>query len=170
MFARPDASLRCASLSSRIDQASLVRPIVRFAALLGLVSWLFATSVVTAAPDRPIADAGRDRSVAVGMPVAIDGSNSRDPGGRLITFHWTIAQAPVGSAAELDPVSPAPLLVPDVPGSYVLQLVVATADNVQSLPTHMTLTAVEGVAAPVAMAGRDRSAAAGLPIEIDGQR
>jgi len=108
---------------------------VRFAALLGFVFWLGTTAMVAAAQNLPIADAGRDGSAQVGMPVALDGSASHDPRGGFITFQWTLAQTPVASAAELaDPSSPAPLLVPDAPGVYVLQLVVTGEQNVRSPP------------------------------------
>ena len=36
------------------------------------------------------------------QPIALDGSGSYDPDYDLITYAWTLAHAPVGSAAALD--------------------------------------------------------------------
>lgn len=170
MFVQSYASSECAACYAGIDSRRFLRPIVRFTAFLAVVCWWFAASAA-AAQNLPIADAGRDRSVQVRVPVVLDGSASHDPRGGLITFHWTLAQAPAGSAAELvDHLSPAPRLVADVPGAYALQLVVAGDDYMRSQPARMTVIAVAGAAPPVAVAGRERTAAPGIPVEIDGQR
>src|SRR5688572_22781024 len=79
----------------------------------------------------PLAVTGRDLSVLVGVPSIIDGTQSHDPGAQLITFRWTVADAPPGSAATLDASDPAPTFIADMPGSYVLQLVVVNEDGLE---------------------------------------
>jgi hypothetical protein len=106
----------------------------------------------------PVAIAGPDLSTHVFEAVTIDGSHSHDAAPpasttneRLITFHWTIVQAPSGSVAAIETAAPAPVFVPDVAGAYVLQLVVVAQDGARSVADAMTLTAFAGNAAPVAL-------------------
>ncbi len=117
----------------------------------------------------PIADAGADVSGVVGTPVVIDGSRSHGPASQLIHFRWVIARAPAGSAATLDTADPAPVFIPDVPGEYLLQLVVVTEEGAASLPAGMTLIAFERGAAPNVRVGRDRHVGVGAPVDLDGR-
>ena len=98
--------------------------------------------------DPPVAHAGHDLSAHVGDAVTLDGSNSHDPAAdagvlerALITYRWSIANAPPGSTASIDTTSPAPVLVPDVPGAYVLQLAVVASDGSVSAPAEVTVNA-----------------------------
>lgn len=109
----------------------------------------------------PVAVAGPEISAVVTIPVIIDGSKSHDPGGQIITFHWTIAQAPPGSVATLDAADPAPVFVPDTPGTYLLQLVVRNQDGTASLPSTMALIAFANSPFPNARAGKNRRVAVG---------
>ncbi len=120
-------------------------------------------------PNRPpVADAGPDLNATVEVPIALDGSESHDPDGDLITFAWTLVSAPAGSTAVLAAVDvPQPVLVPDVAGDYVFDLMVADAGS-SSPVDSMTLTAFDGGSPPNARAGRDREAIVGLPVELDG--
>jgi hypothetical protein len=144
----------------------------------------------------PIADAGPDLSARISVPVWIDGSNSRGRRGfpdrrpirvrvagagdslgpeasgsdDLITFGWTIVQAPPGSAAVIEAASPALFFVPDLAGEYVLQLVVTDSSGLQSLPDQTTLTAFEADAPPNALAGKERTVRVGSPVDLDGNR
>lgn len=78
----------------------------------------------------PKADAGADRTVFVGTRVTLDGSASSDPDGDALTFQWAFVEKPQTSSATIDdPASPAPEFVPDVSGSYVLQLTVADSQG-----------------------------------------
>jgi hypothetical protein len=164
------------------------------AALLGSVSASVPKSDGRLQSRLPIADAGTDLSARVSVPVSIDGSNShgsrfpnrrpivvrRDSdealepgeadGGDLITFGWTIVQAPPGSAAVIEASSPAPVFIPDLPGAYGLQLVVTDSKGFHSLPDRMTLTAFEDDAPPNALAGKDRTVRVGAPVDLDGNR
>ena len=115
----------------------------------------------------PVADAGPDLSAMVAVPVIIDGSKSHDPAGQLITFHWTIAEAPPGSMAMLDASDPAPVFVPDLPGTYRLQLVVTNEDEVESLPAGIALVAFASSPFPNARAGKDRQVRVGARVDLD---
>lgn len=115
----------------------------------------------------PVAVAGPDISAVVALPVIIDGSKSHDPGGQLIAFHWTIAQAPPASIATLDAFDPAPLFVPDLPGTYLLQLVVRNRDGTASVPSTMALIAFASSPFPNARAGNNRRVAVGTRVDLD---
>jgi hypothetical protein len=91
----------------------------------------------------PVADAGADQSVLVGDPVTLDGSASNDVDGDPLTFFWSLTLVPAGSAAVLsDPTAIMPLLLADLPGSYVAQLIVndGLAD---SAPDTVAISIVE---------------------------
>jgi hypothetical protein len=115
----------------------------------------------------PVAVAGPDISAVVAVPVIIDGSKSHDPGGQLITFRWTIADAPSGSMATLDVADPAPVFVPDIAGTYLLQLVVSNQDGTASAPSTMALVAVATSPFPNARAGKNRRAVVGSRVDLD---
>ncbi len=73
----------------------------------------------------PIANAGPDQRVPVGSTVRLDGSASRDPNGDLLSYTWSLSELPEGSDASLSNRHDLrPTLVVDLPGSYVISLVV----------------------------------------------
>src|SRR5436190_16762546 len=115
----------------------------------------------------PVADAGQDIATMVGVAAVVDGSGSHDPRGRLITFHWTIAEAPVGSAATLDASDPAPALLADLPGVYRLQLVVVNEDGIASDAATVTVVASARAPYPNARAGKARNVRVGNPVDLD---
>ena len=89
-------------------------------------------SVVVTAGDpnvnlAPVAKAGpRQRSVAIGQTVTLDGSKSYDPNGTAVTYTWKFKSKPKKSTATLQAATTvAPTFVPDVRGNYVVQLVVS---------------------------------------------
>ena len=89
-------------------------------------------SVVVTAGDpnvnlAPVANAGpRQRNVAIGQTVTLDGSKSYDPNGTAVTYTWKFKSKPKKSTATLqDATTVAPTFVPDVRGNYVVQLVVS---------------------------------------------
>ena len=121
----------------------------------------------SAAP-APTANAGADETVAVGVPLTLDGSASDSPTGVPVSYQWTLSSKPTSSTASLtNPTSARPTFTPDVPGSYTATLVVQ-ASGVPSPPDSVGITAVTGNVAPRANAGPDASAAPSRPITLDG--
>jgi PKD domain-containing protein len=102
--------------------------------------------------DRPIANPGQApaAAVAVGQAYQLDGSGSTDPQKRALTYAWTFASLPVGSAASFaDPTVVNPSFIPDVAGSYMVDLVVSNG-VLESGPASITIEAGPcGVQAPV---------------------
>lgn len=87
----------------------------------------------------PNAVAGPDQGTFVGGLVALDGSASNDPDADPITFSWTVIAKPDGSTATPSNANIAtPDFVPDVPGTYVLSLVVSDP-FVGSAPDTVTI-------------------------------
>jgi hypothetical protein len=73
----------------------------------------------------PVADAGLDQTVPLGALVQLDGTGSTDADGDALSFVWSVQAAPAGSGAALaSPTSVNPTLVTDLPGTYVVRLVV----------------------------------------------
>src|SRR5579872_6321372 len=89
----------------------------------------------------PVANAGTPQTVNVGQTVNLDGSQSSDPNHLPLTFAWVFLSQPAGSTATLSvPSAVNPNFVADLPGVYVLQLIVNNGTN-SSLPATVTITA-----------------------------
>jgi len=89
----------------------------------------------------PIADAGPDQNVTVGLSVILDGSGSSDAEGDSLTYSWSFTSRPGGSAAGLTaPTTVNPTFIPDVDGTYVISLVVNDG-KVSSAADTVSITA-----------------------------
>jgi len=83
----------------------------------------------------PVADAGADQTVAYGATAYLDGSVSNDPdsGPQPLAFLWSFVSLPALSGLTNDDISgrttAVPWFVPDVAGSYVLQLEVTDGED-----------------------------------------
>ncbi len=121
----------------------------------------------------PHAEAGMDQSVNTGDAVSLDGSVSSDADGDTLTFHWTFASKPAGSLAFLSSANTAsPAFIPDLPGAYVVQLIVNDG-AVDSAADTVTVTANEAGTPPVntapeADAGMDQNVTTGDTVTLDG--
>jgi hypothetical protein len=83
------------------------------------------TLIINTENSRPISNAGEDATVFEGETVQLDGSKSTDIDGSQLTFRWTVNEKPDGSMAQLSNVNKInPVFTPDVPGIYVIELVV----------------------------------------------
>lgn len=90
----------------------------------------------------PVADAGANRTVMVGVEVTLDGSGSTDPDGDSLSFAWSFVSRPDGSSASLSNVDTEnPTFTPDVAGEYIVGLVV-TDGTLESDPATVIITAV----------------------------
>lgn len=84
------------------------------------------TVVVTFGNVRPVANAGMGGSIIVGDTATLDGSLSSDENQDPLTYQWSITSVPEGShAAIANPTAMVTTLTPDIPGTYVIQLVVS---------------------------------------------
>lgn len=98
---------------------------------------------------RPVAVLTSTGTTAVGSTIQLDGSASYDDDNDPLTFTWTLVAAPEGSQTALSALSDElPTFVPDLPGQYVVLLVVNDG-KLDSEPAIVTL-AIDPNLAPVA--------------------
>lgn len=94
------------------------------------------TIVVTGAGNlAPVAEAGTQQTVGVGLEVTLDGSGSSDPEGALITYHWIIGNNPGENVILSDSTDTMPRFTPNLVGSYVFGLIVDDGQSESLLDT-----------------------------------
>ncbi len=114
----------------------------------------------------PVADAGADQSAFVTDTVFLDGTGSSDVDGDPLTYAWSFSSVPAGSAATLSSLTvEMPTFVIDLPGTYVVQLIVNDG-TVSSAPDTVSISTDN--TAPVANAGPDQSAFVTDTVALDG--
>jgi hypothetical protein len=115
----------------------------------------------------PVADAGPDQAiVAIGSTVHLNGAQSYDLDGDPISYSWTLASKPAGSAAALDnPSSATPSFTADAHGDYLATLTVSDP-WAQSAPDNVTVSFAN--VKPVADAGGNQSVVAGETVVLNG--
>ena len=130
------------------------------------------TATVQTENTPPVADAGQDQNAETGMDAVLDGSNSFDPEGEMITFAWSFVSVPNGSQlTEADIIgrdTPTPRFSPDVAGEYVVQLIVEDARGLASAPDEVIVTATDPNVPPNADAGDDQTGVIGVQTDVDG--
>ncbi len=125
-----------------------------------------ATVTIDTRNSAPVANAGSDRTVAVGDVSRLTAAGSSDVDGDALAYAWTLQSAPRGSRAVLLNSSDAITgLLLDRPGRYVVRLV-AFDGRQRSVPAFMTIHTRNS--APVADAGRRQTARAGATVQLDG--
>lgn len=118
----------------------------------------------------PVADAGPIQNVKSGTLVTLNGSNSTDVNGDLLTYLWSFVSVPGESSATLsNPTVVAPSFTADVVGEYVLQLVV-NDEHSDSIPATVTVSVSEGNIRPTANAGDDKNVDEGIVVSLDGKK
>ena len=133
----------------------------------GLTLWVVPGSQC-AANTPPVADAGPAQTVPVGTLAQLDGSNSTDADGDRLTYRWSFVSIPTGSAATLsDPTVVRPTFHVDLPGRYVMQLVVNDG-KADSDPAVVTVSTENS--RPIANAGPDRTVPLGTLVTLDGRQ
>lgn len=121
----------------------------------------------------PIANCGEDLTATAGDRVTLDGSDSSDPEGAELTWSWSISSAPSCSAIDSSDIyngtGPAPTVIPDCEGTFVVSLVVSD-DNQWSEPDYCSIEVASDNQVPVADAGEpgDLSACADNPLQLNG--
>ena len=116
----------------------------------------------------PRADAGSPRLVTPGVAIKLDGSASVSPNGTALSYNWTLPDIPEGSIAALSGEDRAnPQFTPDIAGNYTAQLRVTDETGAISDPVRVSLSTAN--IAPIAMAGRDRTAFVGETLRFDPQ-
>ena len=109
---------------------------------------------------RPVAHAGADQTATTGTQVTLDGSQSTDVDANALTYSWSLITLPSGSSATLsNPLGVQSIFTPDLPGSYIGQLIVNDG-NLDSEPDTATI-AVENVNPQPCTADQQQSAAHG---------
>lgn len=100
------------------------------------------TMVVSFANLKPVAIAGTPFSLVLGSPASLNGSGSYDPNGDLLTYKWSLVEAPASSTAQLDNSSAvSPSFLPDLGGTYVVSLIVNDG-QLDSDPSTLSITVV----------------------------
>ena len=88
----------------------------------------------------PVASCGDDQLRIITEMAELDGSGSSDSDGDAITYKWTIVSRPDGSTATLSSRTVVnPTFVPDMAGTYVIELVVKDGTE-ESNPCSVTIT------------------------------
>ena len=138
----------------------------------GVVNSAPSTATVTASKGNsaPVANAGTAQNVVVNTPVTLDGSLSSDADNDLITYKWSISEKPAGSNSALaDGAVAKPTFTPDLPGNYVLSLIVNDGEF-DSAAATATITASLPNAIPLADAGTNQNVLVGATVNLDGSR
>jgi hypothetical protein len=102
-------------------------------------------AIDTGPPNQPpVADAGPDLGTAVGERVQLSGLLSSDAESPVLAlqYAWTIESAPTGSTAAVENAAVAVTgLTPDIPGDYVLSLVVHDEGGLASVAAYVSVVA-----------------------------
>jgi hypothetical protein len=98
----------------------------------------------------PVADAGDDAVVGVGVLAQVDGSASFDPDGSVDLYEWTVLSAPEASTATLQVDGPRAGVTTDVEGSWTLGLTVVDDAGNRSLMDVAVIHAQSSGLAPTA--------------------
>ncbi len=115
-----------------------------------------ATVTITTLNSKPVANAGADHAVLTGHTVQLDGSGSQDVDDDAFSYFWSVTVAPTGSTASISNTAlVTPTFVPDLAGTYVLQLIVHDG-TVESDPDTMTLSVTTLDTFPPAPADLDK--------------
>ena len=119
----------------------------------------------------PVAVPGKPQNAEKGKFVFLNGKDSYDPNSLSITFAWTFASLPSGSALTaaslLNATTPKPFFTPDVNGVYTLQLIVNNG-TLSSTPETVQVTAATGSLPPNANAGYDQNALVNQTVTLNG--
>ena len=134
----------------------------------GLLNSAPATVQISDVNSPPVANAGPNQTVNVGAIVQLNGSGSTDIDGDTLTYRWWFLSVPTGSVATLSNSTIVnPTFVADVPGNFVVQLIVNDG-TVDSAPSTVTIGNQD--VPPVANAGPPQTVSLGAMVTLDGTK
>ncbi len=115
----------------------------------------------------PFASAGPDQSVKQGKPVTLDGSNSADPDGQIVSYFW---RQTGGTAVKLSDVSAVrPTFAASGTGNESLTFELTVTDDRGLTDTAtVRVNVIWGNLPPVAEAGPDQTVKQGTAVTLDG--
>ncbi len=120
-------------------------------------------TVTVVSSTKPVAIAGADQNVSVGELVTLDGSQSNDANGSVLSYGWSISTKPPGSNAFLSNLTSAtPSFTPDIDGDYTIELLVNNGSE-QSDPDTLVVTA----SSPIADGGGNQNVAIGSLVQLN---
>jgi hypothetical protein len=132
----------------------------------GVASSTPSTVTISTNDVAPVAQPGSAQTVTVGQTVTLDGTGSIDSDGQALTYSWSITTKPTGSnAAFAGAASAHPTFIADLPGDYVVQLVVNDG-FLSSAPATVHISSND--VPPVANPGQAQSVPAGSTVQLDG--
>ena len=107
----------------------------------GTVSSVPDSAIISTTNVAPVANAGPDQGgQAPGSLITLNGSASSDANGDPLTYSWTFTSKPALSLAVLlNSTSVSPTFILDLPGDYVVELIVNDG-TVSSAPNSVTIT------------------------------
>jgi PKD repeat protein len=108
----------------------------------------------------PVANAGGPYSAAVGTPVTLDGSASRDPDGSIASYAWNFGNGSSGSGA-------APSATYATAGTFTVTLTV-TDNRGATGQASTTVTVTTNIQPPAANAGGPYTGTVNVPISFNG--
>ncbi|MGC8845475.1 MAG: PKD domain-containing protein, partial [Candidatus Hydrogenedens sp.] len=113
----------------------------------------------------PIAIISAPQIIKVGDEVVLDGTNSYDPDGDLITYQWQLSFRPNDSQTTLSSLTePITQLYIDKAGTYTIELQVNDGKTTSDISTISLST---GNVAPTAVVEKDKNAVVGRPCYLD---
>ncbi|GGX73718.1 PKD domain-containing protein [Saccharospirillum salsuginis] len=123
--------------------------------------------VAISVPNRdPVADSGPDQAIQLQQLIQLDGLNSYDQDGDLLSYEWQFTQQPDGSLASFDdPSAGNPSFTVDAEGTYIAELTVR--DDAGGSDTDQVILSASNVP-PVADAGQDLLAHINDRVTLDG--
>jgi hypothetical protein len=137
--------------------------------LAGALSILSGPAAAQVDDDPPTAVAGPDQVINAGQLVSLDGTESFDDtsASQDLLFSWSFVQRPVDSFAALtDDDTATPSFVADLPGVYIVSLVVTDELGQNSPPDDLEVSSVN--VAPTADAGDHQSVYVNATVFLDG--
>jgi len=117
---------------SSIGAATVITVIV--AILIGAVALPLFQAPPDTGNDAPVADAGEDMEVSIGVAVQMDGSGSRDPDGRIVKYRWDFGDGETGVGIN-------PKHTYNEVGGYTVRLIVEDTQGAEDVDTiNITIT------------------------------